>query len=77
MLHPQKCTLAQQEVNYLGHMVSKKGIMPDPGKIEAVKEIPVPMNVRAVHQFLYLVYALTFQDILLIWTQECHNALFN
>ena len=54
MLHPQKCTLAKREVNYLGHVVSKEGIMPDPGKIKSVKEMPVPTNVKAVRQFLGL-----------------------
>ena len=37
-----KCQFAQREVKYLGHIVSEKGIAPDPGKIEAVSSYPPP-----------------------------------
>jgi len=31
-----KCEFGVSEVEYLGHVVSKSGVKPDPGKIEAV-----------------------------------------
>lgn len=54
MLHPQKCTLARPEVVYLGHIVSRDGILPNPEKVNAVKDMLVPTNVKAVRQFLGL-----------------------
>jgi hypothetical protein len=36
----------------LGHIVDKKGIRPDPKKVEAVQSWPVPKNVHDVCSFL-------------------------
>jgi hypothetical protein len=38
----RKCRLFAREVEYLGHVVSEKGISTDPKKIEAVKTWPEP-----------------------------------
>ena len=35
-LKPQKCALFQKSINFLGHVVSERGIETDPAKIEAV-----------------------------------------
>lgn len=51
-LHPSKCTFAQSSVGYLGYTVSGKGIEPDPNKVKAVQEFPVPTTVRGVRRFL-------------------------
>jgi hypothetical protein len=37
-LQPAKCQLFQREIEYLGHMVSAKGIAPDPGYVQVVKD---------------------------------------
>lgn len=39
-LKPKKCRLTQQEVEYLGHLVTKNGISTDPKKLEAVRNFP-------------------------------------
>ena len=49
-LHPSKCQFLQQKVQFLGHVVSTEGIMPDPSKTHQVKEWPVPTSVREVQQ---------------------------
>jgi len=49
-----KCTFAQSSVNYLGHVVTNEGVKPDPSKIVAVKNYPVPRCVRDVRAFLGL-----------------------
>lgn len=36
-LQPDKCEFLQKEVIYLGHIISEKGILPDPSKLDAVK----------------------------------------
>jgi hypothetical protein len=48
-----KSSFAQSE--YLGHIVDKQGIRPDPKKVEAVQTWPVAKNVHDVRSFLGLV----------------------
>lgn len=49
-----KCKFAVEEVNYLGHFISKRGVEPDPSKVTAVKEFPIPKSVKDVRSFLGL-----------------------
>ncbi len=51
-LKPSKCTLFQKQVKYLGHVISKDGIATDPDKISAVKDWPVPTNLKELRRFL-------------------------
>jgi len=51
-LKPSKCKLFQQSVEFLGHIVSSKGVSCDPKKIEAVKNWPRPKTVKEVRSFL-------------------------
>ena len=37
-----KCRFGLEEIEYLGHKVSAKGIEPHPGKVAAVKQWPTP-----------------------------------
>ncbi len=53
-LKPKKCCFVKNEVAFLGHIVSKDGIQPDPGKIEAVKAFPQPTDMHTLRQFLGL-----------------------
>lgn len=36
----------------LGHLVNRKGVRPDPEKVEAIVEMEVPSNVKGVRRFL-------------------------
>lgn len=51
-LDPEKCKFFQTTVTHLGHVCSKDGISPDPKKIEAVKDWPVPSNIGELKSFL-------------------------
>ncbi|KAL5018859.1 hypothetical protein ScPMuIL_004581, partial [Solemya velum] len=53
-LSPEKCTLLQREVTFLGHVVSEHGISTDLRKTEAVRNWVVPRNVKEVRSFLGL-----------------------
>ena len=53
-LKPKKCRFLCDEVSYLGHVISARGVSPDPGKINKVKCFPVPCDVTQVRQFLGL-----------------------
>lgn len=55
LLQPDKCRFLQTSVNYLGHVISQDGLCPDPGKINAVKNFPVPTNARKIKEFLGLI----------------------
>ena len=46
MLKPSKCQLGCKQVNYLGHIVTKDGIKPDPEKIVSVENFPVPSALK-------------------------------
>ncbi|KAL0551289.1 hypothetical protein IC582_010375 [Cucumis melo] len=50
----KKCEFAKTKVEYLGHIISGKGVEVDPEKIRSIKEWPVPTNVREVRGFLGL-----------------------
>ena len=51
-LKPSKCQLFRKSVQYLGYVVSEKGIEIDPLKTSCVKNWPVPKNHETLHQFL-------------------------
>lgn len=41
-LNPTKCSLAKSEVQFLGHIVSIKGVQPDSRNVQSVQDWPVP-----------------------------------
>ena len=51
-LKPSKCELFRKQINYLGHVVGRKGVATDPKKKEAVTEWPRPTTVTEVRSFL-------------------------
>ena len=51
-LKPTKCDLFIQQINYLGHVISKEEVSIDPDKIKAVTEWPQPTTVTEVRSFL-------------------------
>lgn len=53
-LNPAKCTFGYNEVSVLGHVVSARGISPNPDKISAVRNFQPPRRLRALRSFLGL-----------------------
>jgi hypothetical protein len=49
-----KCSFYQERIHYLGHIISKDGIVVDPEKIEAIREWLAPKNVMEVRSFMGL-----------------------
>uniref|UniRef100_A0ABD2VTF6 RNA-directed DNA polymerase n=1 Tax=Trichogramma kaykai TaxID=54128 RepID=A0ABD2VTF6_9HYME len=53
-VRPDKCHFLKTTVTYLGHIISEKGVEPDPSKISAVSNFPRPKNRKNIKQFLGL-----------------------
>lgn len=51
----KKCSFAKPRVDYLGHIISGHGVEVGLEKIRAIKEWPIPTNVREVQGFLGLI----------------------
>lgn len=51
-LNPTKCEFLKKEILYLGHVITNKGILPDPQKITVVKNYPCPTNSDEVKRFV-------------------------
>ena len=49
-----KCLFGASQVPWLGHIITREGIKPDPKKIEAVKGMRRPASKKQVRQFLGL-----------------------
>ena len=50
----EKCDFWLQEIQFLGHMVSKEGISVDPAKVEAMMRWERPKSVFEIRSFLGL-----------------------
>lgn len=53
-LNLEKCHFCKKELAFLGHIVSEKGIQPDPGKVEKVQNFPIPTNLTELRGFIGL-----------------------
>ena len=53
-LKPSKCEFFKRRLEYLGHIVSEKGIETNPKKIEAIQKWPIPTNITETRSFLGL-----------------------
>ena len=89
-LRRSKCIFAEQQLTYLGHIVSSQGVAPDPKKIHAMTAWPIPTTPSDLRSFLGLMgfyrkfirnYATTAAQLTallckdsFIWTPEAHTA---
>ena len=51
VLQPENVQFLRKEVAFLGHIVSERGVEPDPGKIKAVRNFPQPKGVEISGSF--------------------------
>ncbi|KAI5094535.1 hypothetical protein C0J45_16259, partial [Silurus meridionalis] len=51
-LSVDKCQICLSKVKYLGHIVSAEGVAPDPEKIDAITQWPMPTNLKTLQSFL-------------------------
>eukprot|EP00253_Pinus_taeda_P011330 PITA_11330 len=49
-----KCDFFKEEIQYLGHVITKEGIAVDPEKIKTIMEWPIPKDVADIRSFMGL-----------------------
>ncbi|MCP4113967.1 MAG: hypothetical protein GY737_00940, partial [Desulfobacteraceae bacterium] len=54
MLRPDKCEFLKKELLYLGNILNKDGLLPDPDNVKAVREFPAPTDVKQMRRFFGL-----------------------
>ena len=75
-IKPKKSFFFQSKVLFLGHILSKEGISPNPDKIQKVKDWPVPTNAKEVHSFLGLAsYYRRFVPQFVKWANPLHDLI--
>ena len=67
-LNREKCNFFKSHTQYLGHLISGKGIEPLPEKLESIKGMPPPTTPKEVKRFLgligyYIKFVPRFADI--------------
>jgi len=48
----QKCKFFRTQLVFLGHLISKDGIQPNPAKTEMIAEMKLPTNLKGIRRFL-------------------------
>ncbi|XP_061878364.1 uncharacterized protein K02A2.6-like [Entelurus aequoreus] len=51
----EKCEFFKSSLEYLGHVIDKKGLHKSPEKLKAIAEAPAPINVSQLRSFLGLI----------------------
>lgn len=51
-LQPNKCHFLKSELNYLGHIISSNGILPNKNNIKAIENFPIPKTIKQLQSFL-------------------------
>lgn len=54
-LNKNKCQFGVRDITYLGERLSEEGVQPDPEKIRAIEEMPVPEDKKDLQRALGLV----------------------
>jgi Reverse transcriptase (RNA-dependent DNA polymerase) len=55
VLNLEKCVFGQEEIDFLGHRISSKGVQPLHDHVAAVKDFPPPVNKMQLQRFLGMV----------------------
>ena len=62
-----KCSFAMPEIEYLGYILSREGIKPQPEKVSAILALKPPKNVKELRRFLGMVQF--YRDL---WEKRSH-----
>ena len=78
--NPKKCTFHTNTIDYLGFILSPKGLTMDPTKVSAIQAWPTPRNIRDIQSFLgftnfYRHFIDNYSDITHLLTNLCRKAM--
>ena len=74
----KKCRFGSSKVVYLGHIISAEGISPDPEKVKAINQMPLPEDKKGVERLLgFLNYVAKFIHDLSSITQPIRELLMS
>ena len=68
-LNPAKCTFGVTSGEFLGYIVTQRGIEPNPKQITAIQDLPSPKNIREVQRLTGRIAALN--RFILRSTEKC------
>ena len=51
-LHPEKCKFLCDELKFLGFIVGREGIKPDPDRTKAINQFPMPTKIKDIRSFI-------------------------
>ena len=75
-LNTEKFELAKEEINFMGHIISKDGIKTDPEKVKAISEYPTPKSLEELRRFLGMVnYVARYMPSLSHVLHPLHNLM--
>ena len=75
-IKPKKSFFFQSSVLFLGHLLSKDGILPNPEKVNKVKDWPIPTSAKEVNSFLGLAsYYRRFIPQFSKWANPLHDLI--
>lgn len=73
-LNKEKMKIHLSEVTYIGHLLTKDGVRPDPRKVKAIHSLKTPTDVKSLRRFLGMVnYLAKFLPMLSEITQPLRN----
>lgn len=50
-----KVEFCREKLKFLSHIITPKGVMPDPEKVQGIRDFPTPSNIRQLRGFVGLV----------------------
>ena len=74
-LNPKKCKFMSEEVEYLGHIVTVQGLIPNKGNLDAVKEFPSPYRCKTSETIFDLTSH--FQRFILSYAKTAQPLYYN
>jgi len=54
-LNPEKVVFEANQIKYLGHLISSRGVCILPDRVQAIEQYPPPTNLRGLRRFLGMV----------------------
>ena len=54
-LNPEKVVFEANQIKYLGHLISSRGVCILPDRVQAIEQYPAPKNLRGLRRFLGMV----------------------